>query len=161
MFRKILIGFFTTYGIHPAKMVRSPGSLIARLEGHGVDNGNIVDPLVFIAAAVGRSVDTIYLWTRFAENGIGIRASEPQLLDPVVAMVLIHLSEQVLSENGNTTGQNSVRDYLAPHLAAYYKSLTKEKTKNGSKRKSTGKTGSRKAGSGATRKRKPTCSGRK
>ena len=84
--------------------------LITFFRSHKIAGKPVNDPVSHLATAGNVSRDTIYLYCRQAERGIG-RGEE--LLDPKVAGWLIYESEKM---PGGLEG-NPVRDYLERKLA--------------------------------------------
>lgn len=124
--RNLITAFMTVNGIAPVTIGRKqiPPRYQDLFENHGVTDGNITDPIVYIAAVTDRTTDTIYVWLRQAEQGIGPGQDQ---LDPVNAMTLIWIADQALIDNEKPMVDNPVRDYLMPRLTKYYKSKFKSR----------------------------------
>lgn len=115
MLRKTILSFLTTHG---QKAKSDDGNRLQdMLEGHGVKDGIIVDPVEFIAAATGRTPDSVYVWFRKAENGIGI---EKDGLDPIMAMAFMWIADRVLVDNDEVLATDHVQESLFAELADFY-----------------------------------------
>lgn len=91
-------------------------TLVAFFRAHG-----IADPIAHLAAAGGVGPDSIWLYCRQADHGIG---RGERLLDPKVAAWLVYESERTLA----ALESNPVREFLEPRLAAFRKARGKETT---------------------------------
>lgn len=123
--RKTIIAFITVNGNTPATgKIKGSTRLQDQFIGSGVKGDGIVqDPIQFIASVTGRTTDTIYLWLRQASSGVGTKQDQ---LEPVHAITLIWIAEQLLIDNEKPLADNPVRDYLMPLLLTHYKSLKKK-----------------------------------